>query len=299
MTERTERTERPLTQRTAFALDPAPRAAAWARAAVRQAMAHGPFADRVDDACGAVTELVTNAVLHGREPLELVLECAADRLRVEVRDTSPVSPTFSVLDPTAVTGRGLLLVSALVDHWGVEPERDGKCVWFELVSVAPAADVEADVDELLARWSDELAVDPAKECVRVVLTDLDTALAAASEAHVEGVLRELALLSGTAGSSQRLQRTAARVLGAAERFEASRAELRRQLAVATAHELRTVDIELAITRGDGELVRDYTHALETADQLCVAGDLLHEPAPPEVVATRRDYLRRMLAQLSV
>ena len=36
-------------------------------------------------------------------------------------DGSPVSPSFSMLDPTAVTGRGLMLISAASDRWGVDP----------------------------------------------------------------------------------------------------------------------------------------------------------------------------------
>lgn len=297
MTERT--TGRTTTHRVVHRLDPTPAAAARSRQVVRDAITDGLFAHRVDDACGAVTELVTNAVLHGREPLELVLDLSAERLRVEVRDTNPVSPTFTMLDPTAVTGRGLLLVSALCDHWGIEPEADGKSVWFELVSTEPAGDEEADVDALLARWSDELAMDPADESVRVVLTDLDTALAAASEAHVEGMLRELALLTSSDSVEPELQRTALNVLSAAEAFDACRAELRRQLSGAVASGRVAVDVELAITRGDAELVRDYAHALDTADRLCAAGRLLHEPAPAAVASTRRDYLRRVLAQLSV
>lgn len=39
-----------------------------------------------------------------------------------------------MLDPTAVTGRGLLLISAVSDRWGVEPSPDGKVVWFELLA---------------------------------------------------------------------------------------------------------------------------------------------------------------------
>ena len=292
-------TERIAAHRVAHRLEPTPAAAAWARRVVRDALAGSPLVERTDDACCAVTELVTNAVLHGREPLELVVVAGPDLLRVEVRDTSPVSPTFTVLDPTAVTGRGLLLVAAVVDGWGVEPEPGGKSVWFEVHSALPARDDEVDVEALLARWSDELVMDPAEESVRVVLTDLDATLAAASEAHVEGVLRELALLTQTGTTDARLQRLAATVLGAAEAFDASRAEMRRQLSLAVAHGQAVVDVELAITRGDAELVRDYAHALETADRLCHTGELLHEPAAPELVSTRKDYLRRMLAQLSV
>jgi anti-sigma regulatory factor (Ser/Thr protein kinase) len=285
--------------RSVHQLSATPAAAGRVRRTLRDLLADTPFAPRLDDACTAATELVTNAVLHGREPVEMIVELGPDRVRVEVRDASAVSPTFSVLDPTAVTGRGLLLVAALADHWGVDPEVGGKVVWFELTTTEPVAAEEADVAALLAAWSEGLDVDPADERVRIVLTDLDTARLAAAEAHAEGVLRELALLSASDATDPRLTSSAQTVLAAAERFEASRAEVRQQVSLALAAELAVVDVELSITRSDAELVRDYAHALDTADRLCQSGDLLHEPAAPDVVAARKDYLRRVLAQLSV
>lgn len=56
----------------------------------------GVFADRVDDALLAASELVTNAVLHGREPVAVHVLLSEVRLRVEVVDASAVSPSFSM-----------------------------------------------------------------------------------------------------------------------------------------------------------------------------------------------------------
>jgi hypothetical protein len=216
-----------------------------------------------------------------------------------VADASPVSPTFSLLDPTAVTGRGLLLVASVADHWGVEPDAEGKVVWMALSSRSPSADEEADVEALLESWADELPSDPAYEQVRVVLTDLDTTVLAASEVHNAGVLRELALVAYDDEAGSRLRQTATQILQATTAFEPVHSELKRQLAVAVAHGLPLVDIELRITRQDAELVRDYSHALDAAQRLCSSGDLLHEVPPAEVAGIRREYLRRILAQLAI
>lgn len=280
-----------------FTLQPTPTAAAEVRAQLRVLSRGTPFAARIDDAELAATELVTNAVLHGREPIVVRLTLDAERLRVEVQDASPVSPTFSLLDPTAVTGRGLLLVSSLADRWGVEPQADGKSVWIELSTTVPVASEEADIEALLASWGDELGTDPAEECVRVVLTDLDVQLVAQSETHLEGVLRELALVASSEAADPRVQQTAAQVLHAAERFDAGRTELRRQIAGALAHRSTMTDVELTITRADAELVRDYSHALDVADRLCRSGVLLTEAASDALLEVRRGYLRRILAQL--
>ncbi|MEU5025526.1 ATP-binding protein [Streptomyces milbemycinicus] len=87
-----------------------------------------------------VAELASNAALHGRVPgrdfrLTLTLDEAAGILRIEVTDTR--GEKLPVLQPTPPpdreSGRGLLLVVALADRWGSEPnEPVGKTVWTEV-----------------------------------------------------------------------------------------------------------------------------------------------------------------------
>lgn len=277
-----------------LALRAVPGAAPEARAALRELLHGTPFAARLDDGELAVSELVTNAVLHGREPITVRLLVTHDCLRVEVHDGSPISPSFSMLDPTAVTGRGLMLISAASDRWGVEPEPHGKQVWFEILESGPQ-EVEADVDALLAAWGDDLAGDPALEQVRVVLTDLDTALVARAEAHVEGLLRELSTLGDDVPDD--IARVARSVLQAAAGMDAVRADLKHQLAVAVSAGRPLVDLTLTIQRDDAELVRDFSHAVDEADRLSRAGQLLTTPALSELSEARQSYLRRLLAQL--
>ncbi|WP_369391803.1 ATP-binding protein [Streptomyces sp. CG1] len=78
-------------------------------------------------------ELATNAILHGAPSGELALvriTLADTQLRIEVHDTDDAPPRRRHVPATAETGRGLLLVSALADDWGVEERRGpGKCVW--------------------------------------------------------------------------------------------------------------------------------------------------------------------------
>ena len=293
MDDRTEQGERHV-----LALQAVPEAAPEVRRLLEQMLTDGPFADRVDDALLAASELVTNAVLHGREPVAVHVLLSDVRLRVEVVDASAVSPSFSMLDPTAVTGRGLMLISAAADRGGVEPLRDGKAVWFELQLGGLSAQAEADVDALLAAWGDDLAEDPALEQVRVVLTDLDTALVAQAESHVEGLLRELSLLMAADDVPADAARVARVVLEAAAAMDAVRADLKHQLAVAVSAGQPRVDLCLTLQRDAAELVRDYAHAVDEADRLSRAGRLLTVPAPAELSEVRQAYLRRLLAQLS-
>ena len=281
-----------------LALRNVPDAAPEARAAVREVLSGSVFADRAHDGELAVSELVTNAVLHGRDPIVLRVVRTAHCVRVEVADGSPVSPSFSMLDPTAVTGRGLMLISAASDRWGVEPDPDGKRVWFELYEGGAQDELEADVDALLAAWGDDLAEDPALEQVRVVITDLDTDLLARAEAHVEGLLRELCLLAGDGELPDQVERVVRSVLQAAAGMDALRADLKHQLAVAVSAGQPRVDLVHTVQRDDAELVRDFSHAVDEADRLSRAGVLLTGPAPHELSEARQSYLRRLLSQLS-
>ena len=105
-----------------------------ARAAVRDALAPLLEAAELEQALLVVSELVTNAVLHAETPCELQLDVTDGRLRVEVRD-SDTRPPVRRLAPTdgVASGRGLRMMQAMGDGWGVVDDADGKVVWWELV----------------------------------------------------------------------------------------------------------------------------------------------------------------------
>ncbi|MCL3995819.1 ATP-binding protein [Streptomyces lavenduligriseus] len=84
-------------------------------------------------------ELASNAVRHGHvsgRDFRLRLTASDDALRLEVSDTrSERLP--EVREPSGESGRGLVLVGALADKWGVAPRQPGKTVWAE-VWLSPA-----------------------------------------------------------------------------------------------------------------------------------------------------------------
>jgi anti-sigma regulatory factor (Ser/Thr protein kinase) len=80
-----------------------------------------------------VSELVTNAVIHGRTTATVEVHRPADTLRVTVSDDNPALPAAGEApDFDAENGRGLLIVSKLAPRWGIEPGDGGKAIWFEL-----------------------------------------------------------------------------------------------------------------------------------------------------------------------
>ncbi|MFI8967036.1 ATP-binding protein [Streptomyces sp. NPDC053493] len=81
------------------------------------------------------SELVTNALIHTDHGAVVTATVEPDQLRVEVRDFVPGLDRDRPRVPDAddgTHGRGLILVQALADSWGVENHGAGKVVWFEL-----------------------------------------------------------------------------------------------------------------------------------------------------------------------
>jgi anti-sigma regulatory factor (Ser/Thr protein kinase) len=111
----------------------APESAREARQFVRATLATWGCADMVDSVSLLATELVTNAVLHAHSAVTFDLQLRDDVVRVEVGDQSERPPVPHRGPVDAVAGRGLAMVAAQSQAWGVDriPGR-GKRVWFEV-----------------------------------------------------------------------------------------------------------------------------------------------------------------------
>ncbi|WP_328881710.1 ATP-binding SpoIIE family protein phosphatase [Streptomyces sp. NBC_00299] len=109
----------------------------------------------VDDAVVAVSELVTNAVVHAGTDLELTCRLEdTGALLVEVLDHHPSrAPRDGEVEAPYETpeyGRGLRLVSRLAESWGVTYRTGAKTVWARLPAEDPVAakdDIEAYAEE--------------------------------------------------------------------------------------------------------------------------------------------------------
>lgn len=86
----------------------------------------------VDPAVLAVSEMVTNAVVHTGSQISLQAWASPDGVRVEVGDASAHLPIKREYAVTSGTGRGLHLIDNYVDRWGAGLAQVGKVVWFEL-----------------------------------------------------------------------------------------------------------------------------------------------------------------------
>lgn len=81
-----------------------------------------------------VSELATNAILHGQTEFEMDVELTADSLLVAVTARGRGSPEVQQPAVTEMHGRGLMIVQSLADDWGVTAASGGvgKTVWFRL-----------------------------------------------------------------------------------------------------------------------------------------------------------------------
>ncbi len=103
-----------------------------AREFAREAVADWGFGARLDDVLLCVGELATNALLHGVPPgrgylVRLEVDASGRTLTVEVHDSGEGVPALR--QPCGESGRGLLLVDAVADRWGVRDRGPGKIVW--------------------------------------------------------------------------------------------------------------------------------------------------------------------------
>jgi anti-sigma regulatory factor (Ser/Thr protein kinase) len=114
--------------------EPSGFAPSLARRVVRQAVSPLVTADVAHTAELLVSELVTNAVVHGTGTVRLVIDCDDRCLSVTVSDDDPVAPRIQPERLMSEGGRGLRMIDSLAGSWGVNRRDDGtgKDVWFRL-----------------------------------------------------------------------------------------------------------------------------------------------------------------------
>jgi Anti-sigma regulatory factor (Ser/Thr protein kinase) len=106
-------------------------AASAARRAVRKTLADWGYEHACDDITLIVSELITNAVVHGAPDISCAISVSADLLIGEVVDHGSDLPHLINADDAAEHGRGLALVRAMTQSLGWCHTADGgKSVWF-------------------------------------------------------------------------------------------------------------------------------------------------------------------------
>ncbi|WP_459643104.1 ATP-binding protein [Kineococcus sp. NUM-3379] len=290
-------------------------AAGRARRTVREALTAAGREDWADAAELAVSELVTNAALHAHTDVEVTVTTWPDRARVEVRDYSTVLPQQRAYGAQATTGRGMSLVAALTSGCGVTPLPDGKVVWFELPGAEPSEDEllasfggEWDLDELAGDAGTAGAGGPS-ELHEVRLSEIPASLWLAARQHHDALLRELALYAarhpGTAvdlaTADRARQAFSDPVVAAVERAQregTTTSPLPAGHPGALPGVPRSLELVLLLGAEVGKAAAVLQDALDTAERLAAAGELLAFPGQPEVVAVRDWLCEQVQSQLA-
>ena len=109
-----------------------------ARVFVAETLAAAGLSELEDSAVLLTSELVTNALVHARTGVLIRVTTGRGKVRVEVTDGSAGDPIARPADPEALSGRGLAIVKAMAEQWGVDPlPTQGKRVWFEVAGSSP------------------------------------------------------------------------------------------------------------------------------------------------------------------
>jgi anti-sigma regulatory factor (Ser/Thr protein kinase) len=87
----------------------------------------------VEEVVLMASELVTNAYVHGRPPIDLRLRRTGSEVVLEVQDRAAYRPRRRRAENDDEHGRGLAIVSVLADRWGSRATGTGKSVWFSRV----------------------------------------------------------------------------------------------------------------------------------------------------------------------
>ena len=119
-----------------------------ARKFVSDSIVHVPR--EVSDTLLVITsELASNCIRHGATVFEIRIDQLPDRILVEAEDDGDGEPVVRSPEPSETSGRGLQIVKALSDSWGVvrKSRTSGKTVW-AVLAIPPASVTAPEVAEI-------------------------------------------------------------------------------------------------------------------------------------------------------
>ena len=286
----------------ALPLDPAPEAVKEARAWVRRVLDRLDRDDIVDTAELCVSELVTNAILHGAPPISVRVRGTRDHPRVEVRDASSEPPEVN-LEMTdedhllATFGRGLCLVALHSQAWGAELVPEGKVVWFEPAHEPRLdGDLSGEIFDLDQTIQERIeATGLPDNPVRIRVLDLPVPLFAQFRRRYYELGRELRLLSLAHGSAYPIASELTEVFLQVEQ-EVRLTRGMEKLDQAVAEGAERVDLDLLVPQSAPATSVRLLDTLERADEFCREQRLLVLAATPLELEVQRWWLGEFTRQ---
>lgn len=256
--------------------------------------------DLVEAAELGVSELVTNALLHGSPPISVRVRGTWEYPRIEVYDGSFEPPVVSVPLPDeddilSTFGRGLDIVAMCSAAWGATLESNGKAVWF-VPSAKPNTEDPPEGDLFdYASGADPQAPAPESEICRVRILQLPVRSYLDFRNHYRELWRELRLISLAHESQYPIAKSLSDLF---TRFEAEVPSLvgTDLLKDALSIGAGTADLEIAVPQRSRATVGQMLELLELADAFCRAERLLTLAFSPEQQRFQRWYLGEFVRQ---
>ena len=281
----------------ALALKPDPRSVQEARRWVVSSCARLGRDDLIECATLGISELVTNALLHGEDPIAVRLRGTAEHPRVEVSDGSrkpPVMPAPSgeeLDDLLATFGRGLNIVAMCSVAWGAAIDDDGKCVWFEPAD-SPHEELAPSAQVVHAEEVDS-GFDPRATTV-VDLFGVPLSLVVDLRRHYYELRRELRLLAVAHRDDYPVARELTEVF---LRFERSfPSTVTKEINEALARGDATVDLRVWIDPDSSTVIEQMLELLDLADDFCRAKRLLSLARTPPQRTFQQWYFGEFVRQ---
>lgn len=268
---------------------------AVARSKVRQALLGAALdprlawvADWRDAVELAVSETVTNALVHAGTQVDLLLAIDAETIRVDVVDRSPVVPHVRPTAGAAISGRGLSLLAELTSRWGIDAHESSKSVWFEL-----HREVGGSGDPIAADWAPAREIRDRATACPVVLRDVPLILHAAWQVQAASILRDylLSCLEEDLGVLERHASVSAVLTLLSEQIPPSAIDVDlaslAELSVQSAKEMTATEIVLRVPTSLVESFDVMDELLDAAIWAAQSGAFATPPILAEVAEMRR------------
>jgi hypothetical protein len=251
--------------------------------------------DLLESAELAVSELVTNAILHGEPPFSVRVRGTHAHPRIEVADASPrpprPNPRMTEGDELLSTvGRGLGLVARCSNAWGAYIQPEGKIVWFEpAAGLAQKPDIDGEVFQLPQRSEDPADL---PDGIEVQLLSLPLKVMHDFRRHYRELRRELRLLALAHESDYPVARYVTEHFTRAE-DELQLAQGAPAIEEALAAGKDVVDVTVVLPPTAPATMAELEEMLELADEFCRSQRLLALATTPQ----QREFQSWLLGEI--
>jgi anti-sigma regulatory factor (Ser/Thr protein kinase) len=260
--------------RSVFTLGTGPSGVHDARRWAIQACSEIDRPDLAECAELGVSELISNAILHGEPPIRMRLRGTHEHPRIEVSDGSRQPPLLPEPlgrhpvedDPLLTFGRGLDIVARCATAWGADIDEDGKVVWF-----VPAPATLAEGSAGVITGVTQPATSPTNR-ISIEVREVPLRTLHASHTQWNELRREVRLLALAHEDDYPLAKSLSELFADLDRV--LREGIQDEIESALASGEATADLRVDVPKASAETIEQLVDLLDLADEFCQEQRLL-------------------------